>query len=1025
MTVDSDHGRRVFALQIAGLKYRYHSVSPPASTSLDSTIATGISYVDAQAITAVGSVSASIDPSGGVADYGAVSVTLGINRRGGVSDAGRVFGRCGARSASTRAKLTASASRTDNTFSVSTDLSSFSFPRLFHIGAETVRASSATSTAVTVTRGAGNTPTQVHTIDLEGSIVPELTQEITTFRGRRARLYAAHQYADGSTSTYIEVVNGFIESSPTIEEGDEITLSLMPLTALIDTDLSGKGIAQTRLLDGFHYYDGRHGSILEYALSLIKDLDDNEPTIVPDTSAAITASTFQTTIALGRNHNNMFDDFDTSLPEGPDVDNFPREHPRFPKLRRSQDVVFSDAGVYPNSITYDGAINGYQVRANASVTSALNAAEITASESLKIRLPLVEIKQHELGDAEVKRWPDVINDTLSSAGPSSTAGVSGGFARWRLDADKTVRVEKLSNSPFRARLTLWNNSGIYRNIRRFLEEQGVRSPLRWGGFGTSGVLDDLSRISYPIILYSDAITQSFQDERGWKFSETTVGSSGVSGALELFDLANAYYQQYESGILVAESLGLPTTASAGVFHFINVDYYDLILNEIRTQVFKCTHQSAVSFGGSTVGYVIHIANDHDHSETRSFGDWPDKERALIYRGGRVEGERVGTVLLQLLQSGGGGSINGAYDLFSVGLDISSDDIDEASFLAADAAATFTLTENYTGAAADLRETFDSVLRLLGAVIVMKRDPSTGRSKITLVPFGNERASASSLTIAAGDWIADPVPKWGIHEDIVTQIQYLFDYDSREDKYASEVIFNNHEAINRYGGERSKITLTLSGLNSRQFGRGAGDNYAYFLPTSARIFNLLSNPLRTWSGEIGTGRSIFIDVGSYMTISSPHLRGYSDDYGVTGGVGMVRAIRQNLMSEGCEIELITTGITAVNWNSAARVSSFTTTTVTVDADKYSGSTVADVDFFAVGDVVDYLPAGNHDSAITGLTISSIVGNVITFSSAHGISVAGGTIEPTTFASASTSHKSDAYLSNSSDILGSSTDAQEFN
>ena len=163
----------------------------------------------------------------------------------------------------------------------------------------------------------------------------------------------------------------------------------------------------------------------------------------------------------------------------------------------------------------------------------------------------------------------------------------------------------------------------------------------------------------------------------------------------------------------------------------------------------------------------------------------------------------------------------------------------------------------------------------------------------------------------------------------------------------------------------------------------------------------------------------------MTVSSPHLRGYSDDYGVTDGVGMVRAIRQNLMSEGCEIELITTGITAVNWNSAARVSSFTTTTVTVDANKYSGSTVDDVDFFAVGDVVDYLPAGNHDSSITGLTIFKIVGNVITFTAAHGISAAGGTIEPTTFLNASTSHKSDAYLSNSSDILGSSTDAQEFN
>ena len=347
------------------------------------------------------------------------------------------------------------------------------------------------------------------------------------------------------------------------------------------------------------------------------------------------------------------------------------------------------------------------------------------------------------------------------------------------------------------------------------------------------------------------------------------------------------------------------------------------------------------------------------------------------------------------------------------------------FLAADATATFTLTDNYAGDGADLRETFDSVLRLLGAVIVMKRDASTGRSLITLVSLGNERTSASSLTVSAGDWVADPVPKWGIHEDIVTQIEYQFDYDPAEDKYLSEVVFNNYAAINRYGGERSKITLRLAGLNSDQFGRGAGDNFAYFLPTSSRLFNLLSNPIRTWRGEIGTGKSIYIDVGSYLTVSSPHLRGYGDEYGVTDGVGMVRAIRQNLMSEGCELELITTGLSPVNWNSAARVASYTTNTVTVDANKYSASPATDASFFKAGDVVDYLPAGNHDAAIVGLTILSVVGNVITFTAAHSISASAGTIEPTDLSNATSDHKTDAYLANSSDILDTSTDAQEFN
>ena len=224
--------------------------------------------------------------------------------------------------------------------------------------------------------------------------------------------------------------------------------------------------------------------------------------------------------------------------------------------------------------------------------------------------------------------------------------------------------------------------------------------------------------------------------------------------------------------------------------------------------------------------------------------------------------------------------------------------------------------------------------------------------------------------------------------------------------------------------RAKITLTLAVLNSDQFGRGAGDNFAYFLPTSARLFNLLSNPLRTWRGEIGTGKSIYIDVGSYITVSSPHLRGYSDDYGVVDGVGMVRAIRQDLLNEGCEIELITTGLTAVNWNSAARVSSHTATTVTVDANKYSVAPATDAAFFKAGDVVDYLPAGNHDAAITGLTIDSVVGHVITFTAAHGISTNGGTVEPTDFSNASTLHKIDAYLANSSDILDTSTPAKEF-
>ena len=1023
--IDSQHGRRVFALQVAGLEYRYHSHPPPSSSNLDSTVATGINYTDLEAITSVGSFSASIDPSGGIAQYGAVSVSLGIDsKRGGLDDPGIVFGRCGARSASTRGRLSSSASRTDATLNLSTDLTGLTYPRLLHIGAETIRAASATITTVTVSRGAGGTPQQSHSTGLEGSVIPELTTEITTFRGRRAKLYMAHRYPSGETSSYTEIINGFIESSPIIEDGREITLNLLPLTALIDTNLSDKGIAQTRLLQDYHYYDGVNGSVLEYGLGLERIVDE-DLFVTPDTSGTITASAFDGVVSSRQNSAQLFDDFDVSLPKGPDADNYPREHPRYPKLRKAEEFVFVSGGVFPTSITYDSNVPGFGFVADGSLTNALNASEISATSGLYVRLPLGELKQHQLGTGEVKRWPDVVNDVLINDGPNSTSGLSGGFGRWRVNPDNTIRFEKLSSSPFRALLWLWQHPSSWRTLSEFYAANfGMRQSFRWGANGVRGAMSSMGRLFYPLPLAREGqpILQSLLEDPPTLVRLGTT-PTGTTSTFQMQDTPRAYYQHFESVILVENSLGLPTSAGTDEY-YITVQYQDLALDEMRHQVFKVTHETTASFGGSNVGYLIHISDDNDAFQNTSFGDWTDRERALIYKGGQLNGELCGTALLKLLQSGGGDQINGNYDLLGIGLNISEDNIDIDSFLRLDVISPIQLSANFLGDGADLRETFESLLRLAGATLVMIRDSSTGRAKLSVQPIGNERPEVSELTILSGDWIADPPPHWGIYEDIVTQIKYQFGYDPAEAKYTEEVIFNNQEAINRYGGERSAITLQLAGVTSEQFGRGAGDSFAFFTPNSARIFNLLSNPLRVWRGAIGTGQSAYIDVGSYLKVSSPHLKGYDDSYGVTDGVGQVRSIRQELMGEGCEIELITTGLSPVNWNSAAQVLAYTSTTVTVAESTYSGASVTDASFFAVGDVVDYVPQADHDSAITGLTISQIVGNVLTFTAAHGISSTLGTIEPTTYANASADHRLDAYLANDSDIIDSNVDAQEF-
>ncbi len=60
MSYTSDLGRRVFAIEIGGLIYRYDSGAGTAG--LLSTIVSGIDYIDLEGIIAVGAFGASVDP---------------------------------------------------------------------------------------------------------------------------------------------------------------------------------------------------------------------------------------------------------------------------------------------------------------------------------------------------------------------------------------------------------------------------------------------------------------------------------------------------------------------------------------------------------------------------------------------------------------------------------------------------------------------------------------------------------------------------------------------------------------------------------------------------------------------------------------------------------------------------------------------------------------------------------------------------------------------------------------------------
>jgi hypothetical protein len=452
--------------------------------------------------------------------------------------------------------------------------------------------------------------------------------------------------------------------------------------------------------------------------------------------------------------------------------------------------------------------------------------------------------------------------------------------------------------------------------------------------------------------------RSYQVDLGLKFTATKFFGANSAYPI-LYDIrgfALGWRDRDEPYILVQDSLGLPTEAD-GNLYAIQIKIGEDVVNALAT------HEE--DLGGV---YLLHL--DMTISENRRlppFGDWLGEGSPIeISKGMIITRRPAGEVILQLLESGGGGEINGAYDLQLTGCNLHSSIIDEQSFLSLNSASG--ITDWMFSLPADeltLREILDPMLKTMGACIVMNRDSFNPR--ISLVLLGHE---------------AD--------EDPTTRI------------------VNNYDAINRLAGETKSMELDLYGITSDILGgTNASDFLENFLPTYARLFRLYGQAVRMWHLSIGTGKGLALDVGSYLKITSAFLKGYADAYGISNKIAMVQSISIDLMGEGTELKLIHLGDSSPSWNASAKIATIiNTTTIEIEPAFYSD---ADISYFKAGDIVDYVLQGSEATTLTK-TIASINANQITFTSNHGMS-AGGIIQPTTYLNASSHHTKRAYIDRS--------------
>ena len=871
--ISDDRTSRVYGLEIAGLATRFYYRASPFIAEVIGSSPDEISYTDIDCIESISDYVADLEPSGGIATYSPMSVSLIMDRmRGTNQDPHRIFGRVMRSSSVWSGQLVQAIARDDDQPTIIVDSDpSLTYPHLVHIGAESflISGQSQVGDVYHLTCELRIGFRQMHDIRLDGTDTPMVTSEIVSWRGRQASIYCASMDDNGIITDNQVIFHGMIERSPDISDLTAISISIVPISTIVDNKVAGPKNS-TQLVHGHHYFD----QSARYRINNIQKLGDNRAFI----------------------GGGYFIEFSNGLASTDEI----------------MDKINSvSRGAEPGTWFIKRQAGGYYLVLNPHS----NASTV-----------------HQ-----------VFTDDIS-----------------------LVKLDQLSRS---------GNALDF----RYISDDPVCL-----NFGVN-----FSSSEAPIRTAKDEKIYQFDIDRDlnlyyYLYQTETYAEYQIRG------VALGWYEYGEKYLLVRDSLGLPASYD-GTLYAIEIKAYG--------KSFKAMAKSETAV---SVGYLIELDQDNIYNRSLpSFGDFLDStEKIEISRGLLIENKPAGQVMLELLESGGGGGINGDYDLHLVGCNIDQSFIDEESFLSNQSASNirdwqFNLSVDDITA----RDILEPLLRVMGCAIVMDRTSFYPRLK--LISVGHE-ADENQPLITDDDMLIDSPIYWSVYEDIITQFKFIYDLQNDQ---PTERVINNYSAINQLAGETRSEEYKLYGLTSEIVGGArAGDFLQFFRATYARLFRLYGQAIRQWVFSITSGAGFNLDIGSSLRVSSDFLKGYSDDYGVSDGVGLIVSMRLSLFGEGCELKLNHYGLSSPTWNASARVDQvINSTTVSIVADQFSAS---DISFFKVGDAVVRYTWGANDSK-TSLTISQINGAQIVFSGSHG-ATAGDIIQPASYTLASTAHKKRAYI-----------------
>lgn len=979
-------------LQIQGVPVRWWCGSAPPALGLEWG---GLYHTDHQCDIVVGTQRGSIDELGGVADYGAVSVTLtSKGQRATASDPRSVLCRAGRRGASRWTRLLTTMPKSDTgglTIEVEDDPTGW--PQLgalyvLHIGQEALTASGIASGPYRFTgveRSRILSRAQRHVYDPARAQVPLVYSDPVTWRTRRAVLSAAPITGKAlGFSDYIEVAKGFIDDLPELtNNGLSVSFNLAPLTALAEGTIGAEDVAT--LLRGYHYFDGTRASTFAHvqAAPARALFSTTTSAIVNIGAVSVTTSVPQASI--------WAENADTAL-----ADTHPRRLP----------ITIDSETMLP-----DGTLG-------ADITLASAATDNHASGSPVFNRALWDVKAVTL-PAGLYRWPEALQAEVTdgwSPGQVADAGaVEGAWADvavvqtdegWEVQAKHNaehvaqgVRLEWRSNWAA-GRTDLFPGQGALRPahlICHYGWQACEPSEARWYDPRTVGAFGESS-------IAHEAWTRAMQ-------VEVVAGAGQPPDRFPVRGAPRAFYQTAETQFLADAQVIEPGGMPQPVLVTWSEDGTE------RQQVtFVGETVAELDGGGNTVGYRFTLGDGWPR-RTRSFGDWgtPAQIRPVAAWNKRPAWE----ILYGLLNSDTGNGYNGGYDNQPGGCNIDDGDLDAESFLAHGQVPIEDVWSPLVKLGETPAQTIATMLRVMGCALVMRR--RSGQMLVGLAPVSIETPE-SVLTLTDADYLVTGRPSSAWINKPVNRVRVSANYALTDDKPGVSIPYVDATGVAEAGGDAGpELKLDLRGywVDERT------DLITQVLPVVDSIRARMGSPRRVYTFQLDRGRALGLALGDVVTLTARDATAYDGEWGIVAAACRVVSIDLDHRSASATIRAVHYDANTAGWAPSMAVDSVTDPdTIEVasnaycrSADPISGEAQTDADFFAAGDPVYLIPPGDYASRTSG-TISAISGTTVTIVG-HGAS-AGWTIRPQPYDSTNARLQGYVHAADAARTLGAAGD-----